>query len=579
MSRRCNVGEPHVRLHWLINAREAILFDGDLPVSKRLIRLERMETARKRLETFKTLHPNLEAIVLREANLSETAPQSRPRPAADARNTLPPPPFLVPAVLDAALVHDDFSSVQLVSEEADVACARLSKSSGAAVVTNDSDLALYELGQDGCVLFLRTLVKEEIARLHSSPDLLPASEEGKVSKSRLIASCIRPFRVAQRLGLRSLLPFGYERQVDSSAPASVIRARALDISMEEQRTSGLGDFKSQYRIPDEPREPTLTTHIDPRVSEVVLQSQQSTEPPNTYLPILHEDPSRDSSWSYGLVYRQLAYSCLYSDHQKHRPDHITEHARKGPRIAATSITLLNETKLQAETSAMLQSLSSLYISSGESSNATSNQASPPFPTTATEWHSLALCTVLQRKLDSGKTSFSHHAVNRLFGLDVSASPSKAGFAPIWDDIHLLANAQAVLYSWRTFKQIIDWTCEKSTADAIDPTSKTASDDMESLKEFLNGMPSLAELFLDLSQLRQASIAENGTGAAMVKKALETYLGTSDETRPQQEPASRKNKRRKISEKPSGKSKLQAPAGNAFALLSDFTENDDESDES
>ena len=52
--------------------------------------------------------------------------------------------------------------------------------------------------------------------------------------------------------------------------------------------------------------------LDPRVSEFITQAKASPDSPYVYLPILHEDPSRDSSWAYGLVYRQLAYSIYYS---------------------------------------------------------------------------------------------------------------------------------------------------------------------------------------------------------------------------------------------------------------------------
>ena len=135
----------------------AMLFDGSLPVSKRSVRLERMENMRKQLENFRMLHPQ-------NCNLSRTNDSNCSAwDVHGMRYAIGQSQMLVmhcrlclfwfqPPSMGQSFPAD-IPNVSVVPEEADVGlCSTLQKRLGAAILTNDSDLALYDLGSDGCVL-------------------------------------------------------------------------------------------------------------------------------------------------------------------------------------------------------------------------------------------------------------------------------------------------------------------------------------------------------------------------------------------------------------------------------------------
>ena len=546
---------------------EALLLDGDLPESKRSVRLERMETMRKQLEDFRTIRERL-------ASTEDTFWDAPKRKISNARHVLPPLPFLVPAVVDAAKVSQDLGDVRIVSEEADVACARVAKTSGATIITNDSDLALYDLGYEGCVLILRTFATEEIKCSKEPTFTVGAEGNREHTKSKLVASSLRPARLAQKLGLPSLLHIGLERSMDSSVSFSTILQRAKDSLTDEKKSHKVEEFQAQFQISESPHTPGFSEILDPRTSEFVMQASNCDENPHVYLPMLHEDPSRDSSWSYGLRYRQLAYSIFYSSQCQRNLSlsHVIEHTRKGPRIAASSVPIWNSTAILTAAKAMPQDLPTLYSTVPDDQ---SNESNSLDFACVSEWHAAALCTILQRKVEAGKPPFSSRAVDRLFGNNEFA-PSKELWKPMWEDMHLLANVHAVLYSWRMLKQIIDRTCEHFSARA-DEQQKDVSQQAKTLKEWLAGMPPVSDLFLNLWEMRTKGNAEGREKAAnIVKKLLDEQLGGNDSGASKTEDGNEaRRKKAKITSTSKRKQSMTWLNGNAFRVLANDTgEGDD-----
>ena len=227
----------------------AILFDGSLPVSKRSVRLERMENMRKQLENFRKLYPKLQSFQDDRSVRAGSPWDLCNKPVSNSRHALPPSPFLVPAILDAARLSWDIPGVSVVPEEADVGCARLSKALGAAILTNDSDLALYDLGPEGCVLLLRTLTSTDVngSRTSKATDFRKSDTVG--SNQRLLVSCLRPAQIAQRLSLPSLLGLGFERSLDSCVSTSTILQSAKESSTDEEKRQDFDKFQKQFQNP------------------------------------------------------------------------------------------------------------------------------------------------------------------------------------------------------------------------------------------------------------------------------------------------------------------------------------------
>lgn len=488
-----------------------------------------MDKSRQQLNDFRLLHPELSRVSGRKELSSVDAWDAGGKPASNAQKGLPQLPFLTPCVTEALQSCLDTDACQVVAEEADVSCARIARNSGAAVLTNDSDLSLYDLGAEGCVLWLRDLAVE------TNTDS---------SDSRLVCSTFRPTYTAQRIGLPSFLNFGFERSLDANTTTSTIQEREKTITSQAERRKEFQAFCKNFEVTPEPAQLLDLSSLDTRLCEFVVQASASSEQPQVYLPVLHEDPSRDSSWTYGFTARQVAYFLFYHLQNKRPAGSITEHARKGSRIAGTVFPVLSKVEIRAIITTLIEDLT---ISPSES-----------LPC----WCAVALITVLQQKLDAGKTPFTHAMVDTLFGVGAGAGVS---CSTTWDDIHLLGNVHAVLYSWRMLSQILCWVLGVNN-------NQVARGDMqehiEELKMRLDKTPMINELFLQADEMRKLPVGKRSQAAARVKEFLDARVDVSRQGEQVQQgrQRERKRKRRKVA----GDVEPGVMGGNAFAALAEGT---------
>ena len=515
------------------------MFDGDLPLSKRDVRLERMKNSVKQLEVYKALNPHLPPLVLPEYATLPKLWQRASKPSLVARTALPPPPFLIPAAMqDLMLLHPSWK-VQIVPEEADIACARTAKATRAAILTNDSDLTVFDLGQDGCVIVLRTLSVTEI-------DPLSLTQEGPMLPVlRITASCVRSSRIAQRLGLASFSRLAFERHLDSDASLSTIKERARDDFRHENLLASYNDFSKQYDISELEPEPDSLDRLDPRTAEFIVQAcrPRPDKSPHVYFPVLHDDPAEYSSWNYGSDYRKFGYTMFYYLQKKwQRPESVVEHFRKGSQVSATYLSFFGEVGLKTNANALLEAFGTFL--------------NPKYRVPVCIWHALALHYVIEYNLCFGRAPFTHQAVDGLFGTKTDATP--APFIPTWGDTHLLANAQAVLYSLRMLRQILSRTLGEETSHLV------LSKEIENIQVYLCQMPTPKDLFLNLHELRSCRVEERVRAANLVKKALEEAGVKAEE--PVANESKRARKKRKNSSKPAASEKRLA--GNAFSILSE-----------
>lgn len=319
----------------------------------------------------------------------------------------------------------------MVPGEADGKCAQIAQLTGCAVLTNDSDLLVYDLGAQGSVVFLNSI---EMGGW-SCHD--PA-------ESKIKAVRIWPASLSSRLGIANIQHFAYELDKAPHLGQAELIQRSRNTS---EDTPEYRLFINEYQIdsrygPIENVWQRLSQSLDTRLSEIFWQYDPkdlfvSGESPHMYLGILNEDHARKCAWEHGRVYRSLGYSifntyCPVSG----RFTFIYEHARRGGRIAANRIALGDAERIAVELKYVCDRLSMAQaVFHGHFMSPTS-------------WRAFALCevyflTASQVCLpDTGQ-------LRRFFRLGYMGKKLD------WADIHLFAETRAVLYSLRILKQLLE----------------------------------------------------------------------------------------------------------------------------
>ncbi|KAK5939471.1 hypothetical protein PMZ80_007848 [Knufia obscura] len=478
-------------------AIQHIYFDGGLPLAKRPIRLERLEKSRAQLQFERLANPVLnfryaDADGQNQGGVGEALWQTRSKGTIASTDLAAP--FIVPAVIEHLKKSKWASAVSVVPGEAESFCAPAARASNTAVLTNDSDLVLFEdLASNGAVVLLHSLS-------------LVATGDARV----LQAQCWRPEHIVEKLELDTLLGLGFERSKDSTALFGTVLQRAKN--SRDTRTEDLDyiAFSSQFYAPSRSTlqlsECSDLTGFDPRLAELVSQLDEQFAPtaqPNSFdlhttLPILHEDVTRDSSWSYGKPLRHAAYCLLFLHKLKSSKEvirspspSVTESSRKGQRISQDLLPMSSSHEPISSAKDHISQLS-------QHLTATSTLATPPAP--AIGYILWALHTVINQRLAAGKQSFSRNLVEQFLG--VAPLPSersqraRAGL-PLSDEVngwtllHLNANVQAVLYSARMLKQTVDFLSKEQGEHQV-----RSDGGITKLAQALDLMPPIQDIFLD-----------------------------------------------------------------------------------
>lgn len=473
-----DLGERGVQIH-------QIFFDGGLPASKRPVRLDRMEKIRGQLEIYRARHP-LDPMVapIGDIDFEEALWMS---PAISSGKSLPPPPpFMVASAIESLRGSQWRGLVSVVPGEADSFCAQAACEISAAVLTNDSDLAVHDLGPNGSLTLLGSIERK-------------ANTQSQNSTSLTILS-LRPRHVSERLGVPSLLRFGFERYLDPSLSTAIVCQRSKDGSRLESLRSDYDEFAEQYLAPQVgvktmPR----INDIDPRTAELIVSSPDS---PSVYLTPILEDPSRDSSWSYGADYRVLAFSIMASSTPGSNRKTMTEFARRGQRITSTTVSQLSETKIGEHLHQAINSLRR-FLPANTTDPSTTRTCS-----IILNWYVFAAQQVQHHKLNLGKQPPTPSLIQSTLGLMSGQSNNKARAS--WDEVHFLANMHAVLYSLRMLHQISEYVLrglERRHTQPHDDRSKPQDNKapaetlLRDLTAMLSTMPKIEDLFLDVADLR------------------------------------------------------------------------------
>lgn len=318
--------------------------------------------------------------------------------------------------------------------EAEAFCARRVREGGGIALTSDSDMLVHGLGTEGAVAFFNQLGSRFLGPCEVFETPLYQTNE-----------------IAKRLGLDGLQRLAFEIKQDHCLTIH----SAIQLAQQPSgNPAALADFQSEYdplttSIAFAPPFNSLTTSpsfLDPRLSEVVLSASSSPAPDLVpcYLPFLIDDPSRSSAWTPSLKIRQLLYTILpFAFPLDPDKSIVQEFTRKGHRIASTEIPLLSK----SDVSDQAQQLNSTIHE-----NPNVNTTSSPW----THWWLSALSVITTWNHNLGKTPPPPSTMTRV------CKGADSGTVLLWEDVHLSAQIQGVLYSLRMLKQL----CMRLSADVL-----------------------------------------------------------------------------------------------------------------
>ncbi|KAK3182083.1 hypothetical protein K4F52_006648 [Lecanicillium sp. MT-2017a] len=370
------------------------------------------------------------------------------------------PSFLVPAVIDAVRSSSKYGSlVRMVPGEADGFCARHAASSGATVLTSDSDLLVHDLGT-GSVALLRDIYRGEDAVIR--------------------CSLYTPSEIFPKLGLPSTSDvhrFAYERwRTTHGTVSSLVRACEDPVT----DAGEYKEFRAQYLSEDDEDgalpslgEHLSIQHLDPRFSEVLLQlcqpesSTSGDSGAKMFLPILIENPDRGTAWEQSTPIRRLAYSVA----RRMLPGHTTtiQEYRRVQTLdqKGRQVSVLSTKDMLASVEELVQVMSHL--------KKTTKAKSIPF------WPMLYIVLDARECFAQGKDS---HVLSTVLQRPRSLWPRENFQRVHWDFMHFVAQLQAAYYSLRMLWQVLHLST--SSAEAI------LGSHYPTLLEILNGLSGLPE---------------------------------------------------------------------------------------
>ena len=399
-----------------------------------------------------------------------------------AYNTLTAP-FLVPAVLEAIASSKYVHVTAVVPGEADAYCAEAVRKGGGTILSNDSDLFLYDLGPDGCVGSLDNLTFEY-------------GWKNPVVKTNVV----KPIDVARRLQLPDIHRLAYilNTQRPASLEEAVHLAKASGLDYEQLSTFTSEFTTSPYILECQnihhkvlirlhsisPRTPFL----DPRISEFVLSSHLPS--PSMYLSCLIEDPSRTTAWRVSSILRQFAYSCCVLPFGLGAHKKIQEYIRKCnkplPTFVPSIVQLLPKRCMWSCASVLHERV--LHFMNIFSTL-------PKWMM----WRTYALAEVYHWYLDTVRTPPSRPAM-----ITILTGATSDHDIRTWEDIYLEAQIQAYLYSLRMLQQILRFCLPMILPNKDDEGICTLVDMLMMLERHLESLPRLQDLMPSHDELRVRS---------------------------------------------------------------------------
>lgn len=529
---------------------EALYFDGYLPKAKRPVRLERSYRTSAQLKDVCSFY--------QRDNL----------PSFDVKgprtgSLLPAPPFAVPAVLDALRESEVYGPVTIVVPgEADTFCAEHARTKGGGtVITSDSDLLVQDLGPDAEVVLFRDIADVRTATV-DKPFIVPT----------FALSTIR-----RRLSLPSdkegvMVDFAFELSIDSHLSVTELADQTKRGYAKTKYAQEYAEFAEQYAYPSslvDGAKKYDITKLDPRVSEIVLQSlfpnegqasidsksKKSSGEMFAFEPPLLDNCTRTNAWEPSAPIRACAFSLLQVLAGR-RIKTVREYTRMASMATrGTELDLLPVAKLAEAVDNI--------------ANLIRRIRKPMANSHVLQWATLASYYDIMWSKGNGKTSIC---------LEVMYEETSVGGMldrVTWDAVHWLAEIQATLYSLRVLKQIVLFVLEASKNDDSVHLSAELFTSLTKLKELLM-LPSTVPALRDypvLRVLRDLPAKLKGVGALkLLAELADISEGIKFKAEVKKNKSKNKSKKRKRSDQAAGSAAGPAAgakaASNPFAILGD-----------
>ncbi|KAF9885123.1 hypothetical protein FE257_000700 [Aspergillus nanangensis] len=407
-------------------------------------------------------------------------------------------------------VKDDFNIIQInieefpwagitvmVPGEADAHCARVARTTSCAILTNDSDLLLYDLGVDGSVVLLNSV------EMVGWDPLDPAASEVK-------ALHLCPVTVARRLGIPNILRLAYELVNNPSMGIADLihrsKTRCDGSVYDTEYQSFIKEYRSDVCNDPQGSGVQVAGDLDTRVSELFWQYELQTvlnpqsETPYIYLPVLTEDHTRRCAWTQGCIFRNLGYSILNASRPTHEQlSSVNEVVRRGGRMVVDRVPLGDGDWIISELARV-----GTYLKSFQDSSQSSFDSQ-------IYWLKLAVSEVF-RELPASSLPDSGQ-LTRFLRL------GRMGKKPNWADIHLVAQIRAVLYSLRILSQLLVF---------LQPTN----DIVLQAKSLLAGLPPLHSLMMPIDEMAGDSLEKSSVNEfvrQLYRMPVSPFTEASDET--------------------------------------------------
>lgn len=434
-----------------------------------------------------------------------------------------PPPFLVPAVIDALRESREYSHlVHQIPGEADAFCARHVADKGQGIIlTSDSDLLVHDLA-GGRVVFLR--------------DINVPAARGAACQ----ASVYDPQAICQRLGDVELRRLGYEvyRSPQSTIPQLV---RDCSQPMSDLISKDYDEFCQQY-LHDETESSFVGSHLpvdqlDPRLSELAIQFRTNADtapdtPARMFLPVLIESPLRGSAWEPSTEVRQIAYTVLRwlipgpvsSVHEYRR---VQAQQQKGK-----TVDVLAKDAASEAIAGLVQHIT--HVKTRVQGDKT--------------WWILALTHDMHTCEEADKKSHSLRVIEQL-GKRKTPTVNKVS----WDIIHLAAQLQAFHYSLRMLRQVLHLVPEPEL-----------SSEAQGLRVQLAHVPP----FTVFPQMQEVSVFLDSLLGSETLDTMRTFVTIPDPAAASSASSKKRKKKRGQPAPAQKKTTQQQRGGNPFSLLAD-----------
>lgn len=372
----------------------------------------------------------------------------------------------------------------MVPGEADVECALVSRLTDSAILTNDSDLIVHDLGPDGAVVFLNTVQLDE-------------DTEDKANAT-IKAMRLHPNDLSLRLGIKNIVRFAYELNENPHLGFSELLRRSKNTQETSENSEQYHQFLREYQ-PESNGSSAVqgrvyVQNLDPRVSELFWQYELpdafcEANQPHVYLGILFEDHSRKCAWEVGRFYRALGYSLLNQSYPPARQfTTVCEFVRRGTRIVAEQITLCGSKTVMSDLSTVQKRLDIAQSVFG---------ADDP----STFWVMFAVAEIYRDP--SSQTSLPSAGK-----LERYLTKGFVGQKTEWTDVQFLAQIHAVLYSLRMLQQLLQFLPDDN------PTGSN--------RYLLGNLPPLHNLLPSRQEIIRRFSSSSGLAKRLVHQLITTY---------------------------------------------------------